>query len=363
MRPTPGGRKFVPPGSAAARGKGVNMAVQRLVGLDFGTKTIKGAELTGQLGGQLSLTRFGAVEVPDEQARPDSLRTLVDQMHIGGARVAAAVSGRNVIVRYVTMRQMSDEELKRTIPFEADKYIPFGMEEVVLDCQPLGKAGDGEMRVVLVAVKRSFIEEQVRMLRSAGVRPVLLDVDCLALGNAFELTAPPTGADAERVVAVIDIGATSTNVDMVDRLSTCWSRELYVAGSQFTEHIARGLGLDYAQVEQLKRAPGQQEEEIREAIAPVLDDLRNEIMLTFDFFEGESDKQVQALYFCGGSATLPGLVDYFGQVFDRPAELWDPTSRLNLRLSAADADRLREYRYQVAVALGLAGRAIHGVSR
>lgn len=336
------------------------MAVQKLIGIDFGTRSIKAAELTGQLGGELSLTRFGAVEVPDEQARLDSLRALVSEMRIGGARVATSVSGRNVIVRYVSMRQMSDEELKRTIPFEADKYIPFGMEEVVLDCQRLGEAAEGEMRVVLVAVKRSFIEEQVRLLRSAGLRPVIVDVDSLALGNAFELTAERTGPDAERVVAVIDIGASSTNVDMVDRLSTCWSRELYVAGNQFTEHIARRLGLDYAQVERLKRAPGEQEEEIKEAIAPVLDDLRNEIMLTFDFFESESEKQVEALYFCGGSATLPGLVDYFAQVFDRPAQLWDPVSRLNLKLSAADADRLREHRYQVAIALGLAGRAVTG---
>lgn len=337
------------------------MAMQKLIGLDFGSKTIKAAELTGQSGGELSLTRFAAVDVPDEQSRLDGLRALVSQMRIGGSRVATAVSGRNVIVRYVSMRQMSDEELKRTIPFEADKYIPFGMEEVVLDCQRLGEAGEGQdMRVVLVAVKRAFIEERVRRLREVGLRPVIVGVDCLALGNAFELTADRDGPDAARVVAVIDIGATTTNVDMVDALSTCWSRELYVAGEQFTEHIARRLGVDYSQVEELKRQPGEQEEEIREAIAPVLDDLRNEIMLTFDFFESEADKEVEALYFCGGSSALPGLVDYFAQVFDKPAELWDPTTRLTLKLPPADADSLRERRFQVAIAVGLAGRALIG---
>ena len=216
------------------------------------------------------------------------------------------------------------------------------------------------MRVVLVAVKRAFIEEQVRLLQQAGLRPVVVDVDCLALGNAFELTADPTGPEAERVAAVIEIGASSTNVDMVDRLSTSWSRELYVAGDQFTENIARRLGVDYNQVEELKRQPGEQEEEIREAIAPVLDDLRNEIMLTFDFYEGESEREVEALYFCGGSASLPGLVEYFGQVFDKPAQLWDPVGRLNLKLPPADADSLSERRYQVAVTVGLAGRALTG---
>jgi len=340
------------------------MAAQRLVGVDFGSKAIKLAELSGQVDSGLSLTRFAAVDVPDEQVRLDSLRALVDQVHVRGARVATSVSGRNVIVRYVTMRQMTDEELKRTIPFEADKYIPFGMEEVVLDCQRLGPATTGqEMRVVLVAVKRAFIEEQVRLLRQVDLRPVLVDVDCLALGNAFELTADRTGPDASRVVAVIDIGASSTNVDMVDRLATCWSREVYVAGDQFTEHIARRLGVDYAQVEQLKSAPGEQEAEIREAIAPVLDDLRNEIMLTFNFFESESDKQVEALYFCGGSAALPGLVDYFGQVLDKPVALWDPTSRLSLKLSPAEAKNLQGRRHQVAIAVGLAGRALSGVGQ
>ncbi len=337
------------------------MAGQNLIGVDFGSKTIKGMELSGQLGGEVALHRFAVVDVPNEQARLDGLRELVRKMHIGGARVATSVAGRSVIVRYVTMRQMSDDELKRTIPFEADKYIPFGMEEVVLDCQRLGPvAGSEDMRVVLVAVKRAFIEEQVRLLQQAGLRPVVVDVDCLALGNAFELTADPTGLEAERVAAVIEIGASSTNVDMVDRLSTSWSRELYVAGDQFTENIARRLGVDYSQVEELKRQPGEQEEEIREAIAPVLDDLRNEIMLTFDFYEGESEREVEALYFCGGSASLPGLVEYFGQVFDKPAQLWDPVGRLNLKLPPADADSLSERRYQVAVTVGLAGRALTG---
>ena len=337
------------------------MPPQKLIGLDFGSKSIKAMELSGQLGREATMTRFAAVDVPTDQARMESLQELVRKMHMGGARVAMSVSGRSVIVRYVTMRQMSDDELKRTIPFEADKYIPFGMEEVVLDCQRLGPAAEGrDMRVVLVAVKRAFIEEQVRLLQQAGLRPVVVDVDCLALGNAFELTSDPSGAEADRVVAVIDIGASSTDVDMVDRLTTTWSRELYVAGDQFTEHIARRLGLDYAQVEELKRQPGDQEEEIREAIAPVLDDLRNEIMLTFDFFESESEKEVEALYFCGGSAALPGLVDYFGQVFDKPAQLWDPVSRLSLKLPPADADSLSKRRYQVAVTVGLAGRALSG---
>jgi type IV pilus assembly protein PilM len=337
------------------------MAVQKLIGLDFGTKAIKAVELGGQPGGGVTMNRFATAVVPGEQARLESLRTLVTDMRIGGARVATAVSGRNVIVRYVTMRQMSDEELKRTIPFEADKYIPFGMEEVVLDCQRLGEPGQGQdMRVVLVAVKRAFIEEQVRLLQEVGLRPVVVDVDCLALGNAFELTADPSGPDAERVVAVVDIGAASTNVDMIEGLATSWSRELYVAGDQFTENIARRLGVDYGEVEDLKRAAGEQEDEIREAIAPVLDDLRNEIMLTFDFYEGESEREVEALYFCGGSAGLPGLVEYFARVFDKPTELWDPTSRLSLKLPPADADSLGKHRHQAAVAIGLAGRGLTG---
>jgi type IV pilus assembly protein PilM len=274
--------------------------------------------------------------------------------------VAAAVSGRSVIVRYITMRQMPDDELKHNIRFEADKYIPFGMEEIVVDCQRLHSVAETEMRVVLVAVKRAFIVEQVRLLEQAGLRPVVVDVDALALGNAFEMNTPAADEDSNRVSAVIEIGGSSTNIDMVDHLSMCWSRELYVAGDQFTEHIARDLGLDYAEVERLKLDPQGREDEIREAIAPVLDDLRNEVMLTFDFFESEMDKEVEAMYFCGGSASLPGLVEYFAQAFQKPVRLWDPVSGLTLKLSPGEADSLKQRRYQSAVAIGLAGRALMG---
>jgi len=334
------------------------MAGQRLVGLDFGSKAIKAVELSAQGRDELAMQRFGMVEVPNEQSRGEKLCQLVDTMRLRGSRVATSVAGRSVIVRYITMRQMPDDELKHNIRFEADKYIPFGMEEIVVDCQRLHAVAETEMRVVLVAVKRAFIEEHVRLMDQAGLRPVVVDVDALALGNAFEMNTPAADEDANRVVAVIEIGAGSTNIDMLDGLSTCWSRELFVAGDQFTEHIARDLGLDYAEVERLKLDAQGREEEIREAVAPVLDDLRNEIMLTFDFFESEMDKEVEALYFCGGSALLPGLVDYFGEVFQKPAKLWDPVAGLTLKLSPVDADVLKQRRFQAAVAIGLAGRAM-----
>ena len=167
---------------------------QNPVGLDVGTKAVKAVELTWS--GGLVITGFGYAELPSPDAVPDTVARLFQENEFHTRRVVTAVSGKSVIVRYLTMFKMSPEDLRNAIRYEADKYIPFDVEEVVLDCQPfeapgLGEVGPNEMRVLLVACKRALIDEQLRVLAGVGLQPEIVDVDVFALGNAFEATVRP----------------------------------------------------------------------------------------------------------------------------------------------------------------------------
>src|SRR5690606_42008555 len=104
-----------------------------------------------------------------------------------------AVSGRSVIVRYINMPTMDEDDMKSALRYEADKYIPFEVDEVVLDCERLedfgettNASGEKEMKVLLVAVKQSLIDEHLQLIQGQGLVPVVIDVDTFALGNAFE---------------------------------------------------------------------------------------------------------------------------------------------------------------------------------
>lgn len=339
----------------------------RLVGLDIGSSEVKAVEL--QLGGgtALEITAFASSPIGSPEEARYAVKDVFRQGEFSTRRVVTSVSGRSVIVRYVTMLQMGPQDLQAAIRYEADKYIPFEVEEVVLDCQILAgdvgetDGGQPEMRVLLVAVKRTLIEEHHALLRDCGLQPTIIDVDAFALGNAFERRAVRTNRDREyedRVIALIDIGANKTNINILRGDTSYFTREVYLAGNDFTEAVARRLGVDAGEAESLKIDPRDRVGEVEESILPALDDLGNEIQLSFDYYENQFDREVEEVYISGGSGKLPGLARTFEGNFDKPIVFWDPLENLVVRGNRVDEKALRARSGQMAVTVGLASRIL-----
>ena len=111
-----------------------------LLGIDIGADSIKAIELT-QSGDETILTGYGQVEVPHGADQADALSDLLKSCNFQSRRVASSVSGRSVIVRFIPLADVPDANLKQAIRFEADKYIPFELDEVVMDCARLESGG------------------------------------------------------------------------------------------------------------------------------------------------------------------------------------------------------------------------------
>ncbi|MHC4828973.1 MAG: type IV pilus assembly protein PilM, partial [Planctomycetota bacterium] len=221
----------------------------RLVGLDIGSSEVKAVELQRH-GDDLMITGFASSPVHSPEETRYAVKEVFREGGFATRRVVTSVSGRSVIVRYVTMVQMSRQDLDSAIRYEADKYIPFEVEEVALDCQVLeegishGGGDQPEMRALLVAVKRTLIEDHVGLLRECNLQPAVVDVDAFALGNAFELRVRRTQREREfedKVIALIDIGANKTNINIMRGSTSYFTREVYLAGNDFTEAISRRL--------------------------------------------------------------------------------------------------------------------------
>ena len=333
-------------------------SIRSLIGLDVGTKAVKAVELTWQ-GGPV-ITGFGYAELPSPDAVADTVSRLLQENEFHTRRVVTAVSGKSVIVRYLTMFRMSPDDLRNAIRYEADKYIPFDVEEVVLDCQPfeapgLGEVGPNEMRVLLVACKRALVDEQLRILAGCGLQPEIVDVDVFALGNAFE-TAIRSGSEGDKVRALVDVGAGKTSVNVLRAGASLFTREIHSGSDSFTAAIANRLSLKEAEAEQVKRRPGDQAERVRAAVTPAVDDLATEVRLSFEYFENQFDRGVDEVLLSGGGARLVGLADDLGRIVDRPTTLWDPTGDLAIAADRVDVDALREHAGELAVAVGLASR-------
>ncbi len=335
-----------------------------LIGLDVGMHTAKAVELT-QYGNELVVTAYAQNDIVSQSERADAIVEMLQSQVFRTRRVATAVSGKSVIVRYLTMVDMSSDDLRNAITFEADKYIPFDVDEVVLDAQRLDDGGlhfeglgENEMRVLLVAVKRGLIDDHVGLVQSIGLQPQVIDVDAFALGNAFELRdrlSPAMDAD-ERVTALIDVGATKTNINVLRGRVLCFTREIYLGGDDFTQAVSKRLGCDTAQAEQLKREPGDNIETLNDAVFPSVDDLGNEIHLSFDYFENQFDHGVDDVFVSGGGVQLPLVAETFERVFEKRTRHWDPTEYLRVDEDTVDVAALRANAGQLAIAVGLASR-------
>lgn len=341
-----------------------------LLGLDIGTSSVKAIEMT-RVGQGLIISGMGRAEIESPEAIGDAIQKALREGGIKTKRTVSAVSGRSVIHRQVPMMMIPDSELKQAMEYEADKYIPFDVSEVQLDAQRLRDmtispeenistgsstsipaGGTAQMKVLLVAAKKNLIEEHVNLLQSVGLSPEIVDVDFLALGNAFELRNASLGINDAEVRALVDIGASKTDINIMRGNSSYFQREIFMAGFDLTEAIAKRFGEDPKDVEKMKRDPGGAFESMQDAMLPVLEDIGSEIRLSFDYHENQYDQEVKEVYISGGTVLFPGIDNMLAQIFNLPIKLWDPTEGLEISGNSGGSSSNSD----MAIALGLASR-------
>jgi type IV pilus assembly protein PilM len=329
-----------------------------IVGLDIGVSSVTAVEFTRK-GKSVVVTGYGQAEVKESDPT-SAVEEALDAGNITTRKVVTAVSGRSVIVKYVSMIKMPDGELKQTMGYELDKYIPFPVDECVYDCQRIRTGGEEEagnqMKVLIVAVKRNLIQDHYNFLDKLGLVSKIIDVDAFALGNAYDLGLELTEKISEETTALIDIGASKTNINIMSGRTSLFTREIYIGGNDMTEAVAKRFGESADEIENMKRNPGEALEPIRETLLPVLEDIGNEVRLSFDYYENQFDQAVRKVLVSGGVARYPGLVNNMSQIFGVECATWDPTESLNIDGSRVDIKAMKDNFLVLPVAVGLASR-------
>jgi type IV pilus assembly protein PilM len=338
------------------------MASRTIVGLDIGSKFIKAVQLSDQ-SGQFKVTEFGIQEINPDVSIPDTVNELFSRKSFKSKRVVTSVSGRFVFVRYISMPVMSDDELSNAAKYELGKYIPVEVDEVLHDSQKLEElaAQEGqepEMRVLLVAAKRTFIDEHVGVLETAGLQPAVVDVDSFALGNAYELSGlvNPQAVAQGKLVALVDIGASKTNINIMSDAVSYFTREFYKGGDDLTDALSKKLSMDLKDAEALKRNPGGELEKVQESIQGVVEDICHDINISIDYFENQYDKKVEEVYITGGASNTAGLPETLERTVQKPVNRWNPLQFIESELTKDAAQEMQDYAAQAAIALGLASR-------
>src|SRR5258708_843259 len=339
-----------------------------IVGLDVGSSSIKAVELkktrTGIDGREVALEPWGADRVVDSMIVDSgtvsaAISKLFKEGQIKSKAVATAVSGHSVIVKKISLPAMSDDELADTIQKEAAQHIPFDLSDVNLDYQILSDdTGSPTMDVLLVAVKKDKILNYTNVLSMAGRTPAIVDIDALALLNCYEYNYEPA---PNQVVALLNLGASVMNINIVKGTTPLFPRDVSVGGHQYTDSLQKELDLSFEDAEALKL--GQKVGTVSEdAKLPILQQVTEiivlEIQKTFDFFRAStSGEHIEKIFLAGGSAKSPELVEALRQEFSMPVELFNPFQRSIPPADGMGAELIEQNAGQLAVAVGLALRS------
>jgi type IV pilus assembly protein PilM len=222
-----------------------------------------------------------------------------------------------------------------------------------------GGGSGGNMDVLLVAVKKDKISEYTSALTQAGRTPAVVDVDVFALQNCYEMNY---GIDPGRVVALLNIGASIMNVNVVKGGVSVFNRDIAAGGNQYTDAIQKDLNLSFDQAEALKKGEhveGASPESLHPILQAVSENVAMEIQKTFDFFRATSQEdRIDQIFLSGGTAKIHGLRDLLADRFSTSVELLNPF--LNVRYSEKDfnPDYLEDIGPSAVIAVGLAARRV-----
>ena len=342
-----------------------------LVGVDIGSSSVKAVELQGKLN-SLQLASLGY-----ENLQPDSIvdgqimelngvanviSNIFREQQIKSDRIVAGVSGHSVIVKSVVVPKMSEAELEESIEWHAEEHIPFEIGDVSLDYQITGESDEG-LLVLLAACKRDKIANLRQAIQLAGKHPTIIDVESFALQNCYEVNYIP---QAGQIVALLNIGAATMNINVMNGTQSVFTRDVTVGGNQYTALLQKELGLSIGDAEAVKRGmplpPDCADYDTDLIMRTVSEILALEIQKTFDFYRAtasDSDGNVQQVLLAGGGSKLIGLREFLASRFDLPVEWLDPFRNIKVDARKFDPDYMREVLPEMVIAVGLALRGVN----
>jgi len=343
-----------------------------VVGLDIGSSAIKAVELKpgGKGGAEHQLVNIGIEPLPpeaivdgaimDSGSVIDAIQRVFSSQKIKTSEVATSVSGNAVIVKKISLPQMTPEELAESIHWEAEQYIPFDIQDVAIDYEIIeGGGSGGNMDVLLVAVKKDKISDYTSAISQAGKSCQVVDVDVFSLQNCYEVNY---GIDPGRVVALLNVGASIMNINILKGPTSIFNRDIAVGGNQYTDAIQKDLNLSFDQAEALKkggRVEGAAAENLNPILQAVSENIALEIQKTFDFFKAtSSEDRIDRIYLSGGTSKVHGLRDLLSERFDASVEVMNPFNNITYNPRDFDPDFIAEIGPSAAIAVGLAVRKV-----
>ncbi|MBI2450398.1 MAG: type IV pilus assembly protein PilM [Candidatus Nealsonbacteria bacterium] len=335
------------------------------LGIDIGTSVIKIVELS-QYGKRKKLDNYGQMQAVAMYEKPfrtfekstltvsssDVVRAvtaILGEAKMKSKKAYFSIPDFSTFFTNFKLPGMTKDELPNAVQYEARQHIPLPLSEVVLDWQVVGQKTINQkisdFNILLVAVPLEVIEQYRDIAKFSNLEMVALEAEVFGLVRAV------IGNENKESAILIDLGARSTTISVVDAGVIKLSHSFDTAGNDFTSLIARASNIDMAQAEEIKKKQG-----LQEAIMPMVDLIISEVKKISQNFYSNENKIASKIILAGGSALMPGLAGYFKEATGIDSEVASPFA--NLYYPPILDQTLKELGPSYAVALGAALRGL-----
>ena len=340
-----------------------------LLGVDISSTAIKVLQLS-RSGGRYRVEHYAVEPLPfnavveksvsDYDQVAEAIKRALIKSGSKLKSAAAAVAGASVITKLIPMpADLAEDDLEAQVELEAANYIPYPIEEVNIDFESVGPMpGTADMQqVLLVAARSEEVSSRQSVLEMAGLSAKVIDVEAFAIENAFSLMAPELGLSPGGLVALVDIGATLTTLNILRDGRSQYSREQAFGGKHLTEEIMRRYGLAWEEAERAKRQGGLPDSYETDVLEPFCETLVQQISRLLQFYYASSEyNRVEQVVLLGGCASIPHLAQQVEEQLGVPTSLANPLAQMTLggRVQAHD---LAHDAPSLMIACGLALRS------
>lgn len=345
---------------------------QSYVGVDIGTSCIKAVQL-GLDNQRPRLMTYGYIEQVTDVVKNDSpasrdsvinaLKLLVKEARITSQKVVAALPSFTVFSSIISLPLMSRKELNSAVRFEAKKFVPMPIDDLVLDWRLLKDSHEKpatnaqapkNLRVLITAAPKSLVKRYIEIFKGAGLQITDLETEALALERSLIGTDPAP-------VMIVDIGAMATDIAVVVDGIPMINRSIDVGGNTMTKSIAQSLNVDHDRAEQFKRDFGIASNQggvsqVPKTIEFVISSIVNEIRFVLNLYRSQGSGPIQRIILSGGSSYLVNLPAYLEKTLSIKTFIGDPWARVVYPVELKPA--LDEAGPRFSVAIGLAMREL-----
>ncbi len=328
------------------------------IGLDIGNTSLTLVQLSMSQN-KIILQKAEHESLKADIPIPAQIKNLFLAAGITEKKVCISMKGHGVILRFISFPRMAKEEFESAIQYEAEKYIPFSMSEVILDFHIVNSGGSSgasgkSMDVILVAARKQEVMKSVTAVQAAELQPTAVDVDAIAFANAFVETTPDAKSKS---LVLIDFGSRNTNINILDHGSLRFSRDISLGGSDITASLAKKLGLNELDAYQIQTKKNwedpAQEQALKASFGPII----QEIKLSLNYFQSQHQdvESPSAVFVSGGVSQIDLLTNTLEQETGLKVSQWNPLDTIQVG-SDADNAKLKVLQPYLSVAIGLALR-------